>query len=408
MIISGITYLDYLLFFIVSVPTVYMLFFAVAALFNHAASVDVQKQKLRFIVLVVSHKQDRTICQAVNSILGQNYPQRQFDVTVISDHQQEMTNMRLAQMPITLLTPNLKDYTPTKLLQYAIVKLPRFKQYDVALILEGNCFVDTDFLEQANNTYISSGTKCLQTHLVSRTRNNTCTHMDAVANEINNSIFRRGHISIGLSAALNHAGTVFDFAWFNQAIMKAAEDNGQKSLEAMLIHDRIFIDYTDFINVYVEKQLDEKSFNKLRSSWAKMQRQALVHNLQHLPTALLHRQYDMLNKLLQWLFVPRTTMLAIILFMDLVVGFIRLTWVLKWWAVSAVLMLAFALATPNYLVDSRWNKTFLYAPFVIYRRFLRKPKQLIIFLKDAHLGMAVRRRFSILRDILRRSEPDSE
>lgn len=405
---SWIIYLDYLLFVIVALPTVYMLFFSVAALFNHTTPVEVQKQKLRFIVLVLAHKQDKTICQAVNSILGQNYPQRQFDVTVISDHQQEMTNMRLAQMPITLLTPNLKDYTPTKLLQYAIVKLPRFKQYDLALILDGNCFVDTDFLEQTNNTYMSSGTKCLQTHIVTRTRYNTTTRMDAVANEINNSIFRRGHISIGLSAALNYTGTVFDFAWFSQAILKAAVDNGQKSLEAMLIHDRIFIDYTDFINVYVEKQFDEKTFNDSRSSWARMQRRALMHNLQHLPTALIHRQYDMLNKLLQWAFMPRTIMLSLLLLFDVVLGFFRFTWVLKWWTVSAVLMLAFALATPNYLVDSRWNKTFLFAPFIIYRRFLRKPKQLILFLKDAHLDLAVRRRLSALRGLLRRSEPDEE
>jgi hypothetical protein len=232
--------------------------------------------------------------------------------------------------------------------------------------------------------------------------------MDAVANEINNTLFRRGHVSVGLSSSLNTSGTVFDFAWFNQAILKATDAYCQKSLEAMLIRDSIFIDYTDFINVYVENSLDERGFNDTRSEWARMQRHALLRNLQYLPNALLHRQYDMLNKLLQWLFLPRTTMLAIILFMDVVWGFVRFTWVLKWWTVSAVLMLAFAIATPNYLVDSRWNKTFFYAPFIIFRRFLRKPKQFILFLKDAHLNLALRRRLSALRDILRRSEPDEE
>ena len=41
-----------------------------------------------------------------------------FDVVVVSDHQSEITNMRLAQYPITLLTPDFAESTKAKSLQY--------------------------------------------------------------------------------------------------------------------------------------------------------------------------------------------------------------------------------------------------------------------------------------------------
>ena len=67
-----------------------------------------------------------------------------FDVVVISDHQEEMTNMRLAQYPITLLTPNFEESTKAKSLQYAILNLPEFKIYDIALILDADNIVERE------------------------------------------------------------------------------------------------------------------------------------------------------------------------------------------------------------------------------------------------------------------------
>ena len=403
-----IIYIDYLLFAIVAFAATYLLLFSTASLFSHSTPVESHKRQLRFIVLILAHRQDKTVLRTVNSVLGQSYAQRQFDVTVISDHQQEMTNMRLAQLPVTLLTPNLKDYTKTKLLQYAIVHLPRFKQYDTILILNGDCFVDTDFLEQLNNAYLSSGSKCVQTHHVTSNRDNNVTRLEAVAEEINNSVFRRGHVALGLSSSLCAAGMVYDFNWFVQNITKVHAANEEKEMEAMLIHDRIFIDYVDYIHIYAEKPHQERDFNHERNEWSRLQRRAFISNLRFLPMALLHRQYDMLDKLIQWLIVPRTTMMAIIMLMDVVTPFIRFTMAIKWWVLSSVVLLAFALAVPNYLVDKHWNRTFLYAPLIVYKRFLRKPKQLYKKLINGNPVMAVHGLSGRLLSLLRRGKPAAE
>jgi hypothetical protein len=41
-----------------------------------------------------------------------------------------------------------------------------------------------------------------------------------------------------------------------------------------------------------------------------------------------------------------------------------MTLVIKWWILGSAALFFFALATPDYLVDEMWDKTFLRAPFV--------------------------------------------
>jgi hypothetical protein len=66
----------------------------------------------------------------------------------------------------------------------------------------------------------------------------------------------------------------------------------------------------------------------------------------------------------QWLLVPRTTMVGIIMLMCIVLPFIYFTLAIKWWRIAALVLFFFALATPDYLVDEMWDKTFLRSPFV--------------------------------------------
>lgn len=60
--------------------------------------------------------------------------------------------------------------------------------------------------------------------------------------------------------------------------------------------------------------------------------------------------------------VPRATMVAIILLMSIILPFIYMTLVIKWWILGALALFIFALATPDYLVAEMWEKTFLRDP----------------------------------------------
>ena len=148
-------------FFFVAVTVLYFLFFSVASLFCRHADVPKAKRQRRFIVLIPAYKQDKVIMQTVNSVLGQSYPQRMFDVVVISDHESEMTNMRLAQLPITLLTPNFEESSKAKSLQYAVLNLPQFKIYDIVTVLDAGNIVEPEYLDMLNDAYESAGTKAI-------------------------------------------------------------------------------------------------------------------------------------------------------------------------------------------------------------------------------------------------------
>lgn len=355
---------DWLLFILTAGTVLYIGVFAIASLFRKNATVVKAKTNRRFIILIPSYKQDGVIEQTVLAILSQAYPQRMFDVTVISDHQSEMTNMRLAQYPITLLIPNFEESTKAKSLQYAILNLPEFKIYDVAIILDADNIVEPEFLANINDAYESAATKAIQAHRISRNRDTAAARLDAVFEEINNNIFRKGHINLGLSAALAGSGVAYDFAWLKENIMRTKTSGEDKELEALLLRQEIYIDYFDRIYVYGEKKRTTQKLNEQRSRWATQQIQNFVRNIHFLPGAIFRKQYDLADKIIQWMLIPRITMMGIIMLMCIVLPFISLLTALKWWALGAISLFFFALATPDYLVDEMWDKTFLRSPFV--------------------------------------------
>lgn len=356
--------IDWTLFALTAGTVLYLGIFAVAALFNKPQELKKAKLQRRFIVLIPSYKQDAVIEHTVMSILGQSYPQRMFDVIVISDHQGEMTNMRLAQYPITLLTPNFEESSKAKSLQYAILNLPEFKIYDVAIILDADNIVETEFLSTINDAYENASTKAIQLHRISRNRDTAAARMDAVFEEINNNIFRKGHINIGLSSALAGSGVAYDFNWFKDNIMKTKTAGEDKELEALLLRQGIFIDYFDDIYVYGEKKRTTEKMNEQRGRWAIQQIHNVIRNIRFLPGAIFRKQHDLTDKIIQWILIPRTTMMSIIILMSIILPFIYFTLCIKWWLLGAVALFIFALATPDYLVDEMWDKTFLRSPLI--------------------------------------------
>lgn len=356
--------LDLLLFIPIAGTVLYLGVFSIASLFGRKNEIPKAKKQNRIVVLIPSYKQDDVIEQTVISILSQAYPQRMFDVTVISDHQSEMTNMRLAQYPITLLTPNFAESTKAKSLQYAILNLPEFKIYDIALILDADNIVEQNFLQNVNDAFEVAATKAIQLHRISKNRDTAAARMDAIFEEINNAIFRKGHINLGISSALAGSGTAYDFAWLKTNVMKAKSSGEDKELEALLLRQEIFIDYFDNIYVYGEKKRTTTKLNEQRGRWATQQLHNLLRNVKFLPGAFFRKQYDLTDKIIQWMLVPRTTMVGIIMIMSVVLPFIYMTIALKWWILGSVALFVFALATPDYLVDEMWNKTFLRSPFV--------------------------------------------
>ena len=369
--------IDGVLFTGVSLTVAYVVFFSLASLFNKHHDIPRAKRQNRFIILIPSYKSDKNIIHTVAAILSQNYPQRLFDVVVISDHQDELTNMRLAQYTITLLTTNFEKSSKTKSLQYAILNLPAFKIYDVAVILNADNIVESNFLEELNDAYEVAGTKAVVTHLMPRNRDTSSARLSTIFEEINNSIFRRGHITIGLSSALTSSGVAYDFNWLKENIMKVRSVAEDKELEAMLVRQHIYIDYFDHIHIYNERKREAKEFNEQRRRWIYDQVRSLFKNIKYLPSAIFNQQYDWVDKIIQWMLLPRSIMFGIVFMMSLTLPFIYFTLAIKWWIVAVIWGFSLALATPNEFVDKNWDKDFITLPISTLANIYRKLMTLI-------------------------------
>ena len=362
---------DGVLFALMAFTSLYLAVYAIASLFARRPDIPKTKRLNRFIVLIPAYKSDAVVERTVRSILGQTYPQRLFDVVVISDHQSEMTNFRLAQHPITLLTPNFKNSSKSKSLQFAINNLPQFKMYDIVVVLDDDNIVPPEFLEELHAAYEYAGTKAIQVHRLSKNRDTSSAILDATFEEINNSIFRLGHVAIGMPSAIAGSGMAFDFNWFKDNITKISEALDDKELEALLLRQRIYIDYFDHILVFDEKTRSSSDFNRQRNRWVFTQFHSVIRNIRHLPHAIVNKQYDLIDKILQWLLVPRTIMMSVIILMSIVLSPIYLTLAIKWWVLAAFILFIFAVATPDYLVDNRWGRSFFIAPIIMFMSIIQ-------------------------------------
>ena len=348
----------------------YIAFFAVASLAGsrgRKTSNGISGMKNRFLVIFPAYGEDKVIENSVRTFINQNYPDELYTVTVVSDHMKPSTNYSLAQLNINLLQPTFDKSSKAKAMQYAIQH--NASDYDHVVILDADNIVGVDFLEKLNDV-CNMGYNAIQCHRCAKNCNNNIAALDGISEEINNSIFRLGHIAVGLPAAISGSGMAFDFNWFKDNIVKTNAAWEDKELEALLIRQHIYVDYFDHILVFDEKTRRSKDFNRQRGRWATTQFYTILKNIKYLPTAILNKQYDLMDKIFQWMLMPRTIMMGIIVVMSLALPFIYFSLAIKWWIMAALILLVFAIATPDYLVDKRWERSFFIAPFIMFRSIL--------------------------------------
>jgi hypothetical protein len=98
----------------------------------------------------------------------------------------------------------------------------------------------------------------------------------------------------------------------------------------------------------------------------------------NLPGAILSGKFDYADRILQWFIFPRTILLGILLLFSFLSVYFHWSACLKWWGLLLTFLLTMAIATPNYLVDSKFNKAMKAIPFLaagmIFNMLLRKKK----------------------------------
>ncbi len=346
---------EYICWILASIAVAYPLIYSLASLGTRKSYYPTANKQHKFAILFPAYKEDRVILPVVESFLQQHYPQELYKVIVISDHMQETTNERLAELPITLLKANYENSSKAKALNFAMDHFGR-DEFDAVVILDADNIVDTNFLLEINKVF-DAGVQAIQAHRTAKNRNTDIAVLDGLSEEVNNSIFRRGHVRLGISSALIGSGMVFNYQWFHDNVKHLVTTGEDKELEVLLLKQRIFIEFLDEVYVYDEKTQGEKGFYNQRRRWLATQFAQWGRVFKDLPQAILSGNIDYSDKLIQWMLPPRLILFGGIIVMGSIMQIIDWPLALKWWALFLIMGVTLCLAIPDKLVDDRFKKS---------------------------------------------------
>lgn len=342
---------DEVFFGIIAISVIYAFVFAFFSVLGKKKRYPLAKKQDKFLILVPAYKEDKVILQTVESILEQEYPENKMDVVVISDRMENATNLILSEMPVILMEINPEQSTKAYALNYAMDNLA-VNDYDVVVILDADNVIGTNYISDINDAFYS-GASALQTHRTAKNLDNDMAILDAMSEEINNSIFRKGHVKIGLSSALIGSGMAFEYKWFCENVRKLTSTGEDKELEILLLKEGIFIDFLDYVFVYDEKVKKEEVFYNQRRRWLSSQFCSLYNGLKYVPKALLNLNLDYLDKIFQWILLPKIVLLGMISIIIIGTTIISIELSFKWWVLLLLLMTSFMLALPGFLITAK-------------------------------------------------------
>lgn len=346
---------EYICWILASVAVAYPLIYSLASLGTRKSYYPTANKQHKFAILFPAYKEDRVIIPVVESFLQQHYPQELYKVIVISDHMQDTTNEHLVQLPITLLKANYENSSKAKALNFAMNHFGR-DEFDAVVILDADNIVDTNFLLEINKVF-DAGVQAIQAHRTAKNRNTDIAVLDGLSEEVNNSIFRRGHVRLGISSALIGSGMIFNYQWFHDNVKHLVTTGEDKELEVLLLKQRIFIEFLDEVYVYDEKTQGEKGFYNQRRRWLATQFAQWGRVFKDLPRAILSGNIDYSDKLIQWMLPPRLILFGGIIVMGSIMQIIDWPLALKWWALFLTMGVTLCLAIPDKLVDDRFKKS---------------------------------------------------
>ena len=244
----------------------YLFVFAIASFFYRDKNNSKETKLRKFVILIPAYKEDNVIISTANEALIQDYPSELFDVYVIADSFKPKTIELLNKNEkINCIEVSFKQSTKARSINKALDIIS--SDYDGVIIIDADNIMDFSFITKVNKA-MSNGDKAIQGHRVAKNLDTSFSILDALSEEINNTIFRKGHVALKISSALIGSGMAFDFNLYKSIMQNidtfADED---KELELKIMLSRNTINYLNDAYVYDEKVNNSKVFVKQRSRW---------------------------------------------------------------------------------------------------------------------------------------------
>jgi cellulose synthase/poly-beta-1,6-N-acetylglucosamine synthase-like glycosyltransferase len=291
--------------------SIYIFIFAFASVFKEKKVAEVINKSRKFAVLVPGYKEDIVIVQVAKAALKQSYPKELFDVVVIADSFKEDTIGLLKNLPIKLVEVSFEKSTKSKALNKAMETIG--DDYDVALVLDADNIMEHHFIEKINTSF-NQGFKVVQGHRVAKNTNTPFAILDAISEEVNNSIFRKGHRVLGLSSALIGSGMAFQYHFFKTTMANVNAIGGfDKELELKLLKDGNTIEYLSNAKVLDEKVQKSEVFANQRKRWLSAQ---FIYFKRYAVAGIIalfrNGNIDFVDKVYQMISPPRILLLGLV------------------------------------------------------------------------------------------------
>jgi hypothetical protein len=352
------------LFFFFLVGVLYFFFFALFSLKDKRTKYPQTTARYRYAVLVTLSKYDDSIFKTLKSFEEQQYPSDKFDLYVIHRDIPSEKLLMLKDYRVKLIDLSDREYESKyrgRMIESALGKI--HQEYDVAIVMKKGNTVDEFFIDEINKAYHSGG-MAIQTHRISMARKSNTSILSALGEEINNAIFRRGHVNLGFSSSLIGSGMAFNFGWLKKNIIRTQKCGLTKQLESHLLRQGVFVEYLEHVHVYEDKAERLNDFNKQRKYWYTSERYSLWKSMTYFPGALFSGNFDYCDKIIQWMMPSKYIILMLAIVITVGLTLIEWSLALKWWILLFTLILSFLISVPSRFMNGRTLLAFFALPLL--------------------------------------------
>jgi cellulose synthase/poly-beta-1,6-N-acetylglucosamine synthase-like glycosyltransferase len=349
---SGYFILQVIAWIVLLLSTLYIFVFAFAGLFYRQRPYAKNPALRKIAVLIPGYKEDEVIIEVAKDALSQDYPADIYDVVIIADSFQEETLLKLRELPIKVIEVKFDKSTKSKALNKAMEQLT--ENYDIAVVLDADNLMATDFLTKVNASF-ESGIMAVQGHRAAKNMDTSLAILDAVSEEINNHIFRKGHRVLGLSSAIIGSGMAFKYDFFKEMMASVTAIGGfDKEIELKMLKNGHKIGYLDDAIVYDEKVQKAEVFSNQRRRWLSAQLHYFRQDFfESFITLITRGNLDYFDKAIQFIQPPRILLLAAVIFTSVAFPLLNFyfgmeSWCSQlWFLVAGLCVLAFAFSIPR-------------------------------------------------------------
>lgn len=355
---------DAVLFLLLAIPVAYLFIYALASLSKYKNPYSKSPKEHRFLVLFFVLKDGKEVIESINHFLNtEKYPKEKYDIAVAATQLPEADLATLLQMPVNIVVPDKEQCSKIYAIQQVMERYSP-NEYDAIAIFNSDNKVTPNALHLFNNAYYS-GCDAIQAHRVTENLNTHIAVLNAAIEEINNNLFRKGHVVLGFSSALIDSGMMLDFEMFHRIAPRLSGTDFTKAMEIELLKENIYTEYLEEIICYCKKAEDTSGYSKERQSWLSAEYRSTLLAIIQLPIAFLQGQWDLLEKLFQWLIPSRLMLIPYIIIGAVIMTLLEWQHSIKWYMLLFALFLSFLIALPEGEISRRFRKAFWLLPILI-------------------------------------------